>query len=173
MTEAEMMDLETSEDSNGWVIKDDQMAEWAILKIKEAQNDLEKWKRYYTAMIAKVQESTDSTVAFMTAKLQEYFRMVPHKETKTQSKYSLPSGDLVEKKPKEAFVHDDAKLLEWLAQNGITECIQTVEKVKWADLKKRLVVNPDGSIADSETGLICSGVEVVTEDSKFAVSLND
>lgn len=162
---------EIVEGADGWTIEDDQQAEWAMKKIVEAQAEFDRWKTYYTEALEKVKARTDNTVSFMTAKLCEYFRVVPHKETKTQEKYSLPSGDLVMKKAKRVWEHeDDAALLQWARDNGFSDCIKTVEKVSWSDVKKRLAENADGVIYDMETGVVCEAVKSVESAPEFVVS---
>lgn len=155
------------ERDEGWHITDDQQAEWALQKIKSTEAELARWVDYYTAQIARIRASSENTIAFMTARLAEYFQTVPHKETKTQSKYSLPSGDLILKKASRRWEHDDAVLLAWCRDNGIDECVQHTYKVKWADLKKRLTEMEDGTICDKETGLICEGVTAVDTEPEF------
>lgn len=156
--------------SEGWTIEDDQQAEWAMRKIEEAQAEYERWKKYYADSLAKIKAKADNTVNFMTIKLAEYFRTVPHKETKTQEKYALPSGELVLKKAKTVWVHDDEALLPWIKENGIVDCIKVSETVSWSNLKKRLAQTPDGIIYDEATGSVCDAVKVVTTDPEFAVS---
>ena len=164
--------LERNEEE-GWQIEDDQQAEWAICKVKEAQADFEKWKTYYESMTEKAKDKTEHTVAYMTKKLREYFRQVPHKETKTTEKYSLPSGDLVLRKPKSVWEHnDDEALLEWTKKNGFTDCIKVTEKVNWAELKKRFAENSDGVVYDTETGLVCDAVESKLSKPEFVLSMN-
>lgn len=158
---------------SGWTIQDDQQAEWAIKQIRAAREDLDRWTRFYTTMIERMKSSTDNKVAFMTSKLEEYFRTVPHKESRTQEKYTLPSGDLVLKKSKEVWNHDDNALMQWAKSNGLSEFIKVKESVSWSDIKKRLTVDSNGILCDSETGLVCDGVTVSTEDARFVVNVND
>lgn len=166
----EIMQQETTDAEESWTIENDQQAEWAIGKIKAAQADLDKWQRYYTAMIDGVKARTEQTVSYMTEKLSEYFQTVPHRETKTQEKYSLPSGDLVLRKPKTVWVHDDDEaLLKWVKENGFSDCVKVTEKVNWAEVKKRLSEDSNGVLCDSETGLVCDVVKVKTTEPEFAV----
>lgn len=168
------MALEDSEQeqSTEWKITDDQAAEWAIGKIKDAQAEVEKWETYYASMLEKVRNGAENTIAYMTGKLKEYFLTVPHKEARTQEKYSLPSGDLVMKKTRAVWNHDDSALMQWVKDNGLAdECIKTTERVSWSDVKKRLVETDSGQIADSETGVICEAVTVTVEPPEFKVNL--
>ena len=54
--------------------------------------------------------------------------MVPHKVTKTQESYALPSGKLVLKEQKPEWVHDDTQLLPWVKAN-LPEMIRTKESI--------------------------------------------
>lgn len=171
LDEMEFMQDEAEQEDAVWTIQDDQMAEWAMKKILKAQGEYEEWKNYYAGMLSKIKEKTDNTVNFMTMRLNEYFRTVPHKETKTQEKYSLPSGDLILKKSKSVWVHeDDAALLKWVKDNGLTDCIKVTEKVSWADLKKQLVESVDGVICDKDTGVVCDVVKATTSQPEFVVA---
>lgn len=155
--------------SQGWSVGDDQAAEWAIKQIKNAEAELDKWTRYYNGMIESIKKRTERKIDFMSEKLREYFGTVPHRETATQEKYSLPSGDLIMKKPKRVWNHDDVMLLKWAKENGFDDCIKVTEKVSWADVKKRLAEKDDGTIYDTETGLICNYVVAETTDPMFEV----
>jgi hypothetical protein len=163
-------------DENGaeaWTIENDQSADWAMKKIKEAETDFDKWKTFYNSMIDKAERRKDRTVAYMTEKLKQYFETVPHKESKTQEKYSLPSGDLVMKKPKSVWEHeDDEALLEWVKENGFSDCIKVTERVSWSDVKKRLKEDSNGIVCDSETGLVCEAVKATMSEPEFVLTIN-
>lgn len=167
--------LQNEEDENGaesWMIEDDQSAEWALQKIKEAQAEFDKWNKFYSSMIEKAEQRKKRTIDFMTEKLRQYFENVPHKESKTQEKYSLPSGDLVMKKPKSVWEHEnDSALLDWVKENGFSDCIKVVERVSWSDVKKRLKEDPNGIICDAETGLVCEAVKAKMTDPEFVVNI--
>lgn len=160
---------ESAESSEKWTIEDDQAAEWAVKKIKEARAEAVRWRQYYSEMILKAEESAKRTEDFLTEKLRKYFNKVPHKETKTTEKYPLPSGDLILRKPKTVWNHDDDTLLEWLKENGFSEFVKVTEKPDWAGFKKRLVEGSDGILCDSETGLVCDAVTSEMSDSDFKV----
>lgn len=169
MIEQELESGEDSENVERWHIENDQDADWAVRKIRDAKAELDRWRRYYTGLIEKVENDTERTVNFFTGKLQEYFSTVPHKETKTTEKYPLPSGELILKKPKAVWNHDDETLLDWMKKNGFSEFVKVTEKPDWAGFKKRLVEGSDGVICDSETGLVCDVVKSEMSDSAFEV----
>ena len=164
-----MLENEVAQVDEAWKIENDQQAEWALKKIHDAKAELAYWAEYYKNQLDALTDRTESTVAFMTMKLGEYFREVPHKETKTKEKYSLPSGDLVLVKPKSVWAHDDVALLEWAKKNGREDCVKTTEKISWADLKKNLAESENGTVYDKETGVVCDGVTATKSAPEFTI----
>lgn len=67
------------------------------------------------------------------------------------------SGTLTRKFGSRQIKQDDDKLLEFLKASGNLEYIETEEKPRWGDYKKRLEIM-DGSVVDKETGEIVEGV---------------
>lgn len=156
------------EQEERFTVTDDQKADWCLRKIAEADAELERLTDWYERQIKAAQEHRDSRVAYFTWLLQEYFSTVPAKETKTMSKYSLPSGELVMTKAKEDFrAADKEKLLSWCITND-PELIKVESSPKWAEIKKRLAVI-EGHIVDQETGLFVDGVELEEKPEEFKV----
>lgn len=86
--------------------------------------------------------------------LKALFDQVPHKETKTQAKVTLLSGDVVVKKPTLEFDYDKKVLLENAESTGLTEYIK-IKEVKdfdWTGFKSKLEIQEDASIVNTETG---------------------
>lgn len=175
MIEMIEQEIESEEETEGtelasrWHIKNDQDADWAVQKIQKAKAEFDRWRRYYEGLIEKVESNTERTVEFFTERLKEYFDTVPHKETKTTEKYPLPSGDLILKKPKTVWNHDDGELLDWLKKHFFYEFIKVTEKPDWAGFKKRLTEDSNGVICESETGLVCDVVKSELSDPGFEV----
>lgn len=163
---AEMMD---PVESDRFVIDSDAKADWALRKIREQREDAERWRAYYLAQIAKAEESAQQTEAFFMALLERYFATVPHRSTKTQDAYDLPSGKLLRKAQQPDYQRDDTQLLAWAKANA-PELVEVKETVRWGDLKKRLA-STNGQAADKETGEIVPGVTVTYRDPVFTVSL--
>ena len=44
-------------------------------------------------------------------------------------------------------------------------------KPKWAELKKRCAIGPDGVVVDTETGVVLEGVRAEERPDKFEVKL--
>ncbi len=167
----DLQETTNGEIGESWQIVDDQAAEWALSKIKEAEAECQKWTDYYTGMIEKIRQKTSNTVDFMQDKLEQYFKTVPHKDTATTEKYNLPSGDLIMKKPKAVWVRDDEALLKWCEENGFSECVNVKKSVAWSKVKPRLKVDSNGVICDSETGLVCDAVKAQTSEPEFVLNI--
>lgn len=139
-------------------ITDDGQAEWAIKKILEARSDTAKWQEHFAQQLAKIKAENDNTEAYMTSFLAAYFSTVPHKDTKTTSKYVLPSATLIRKKQELEYKQDTSALVAWLESNGMEDLIERKPVPKWGELKKRCVVQVDGSVVETESGEIVRGV---------------
>lgn len=157
----------------GWRIDNDQKAEWALQRIKESEEDFNKWLTYYNTMIDRCRQDMERTVSFMRQRLEEYFSLVPHKETKTQEKYKLPSGELIMKKPKSVWKRDEEKLYDWVTDNGLgSDYIQITRKLMWGELKKRFKELPSGVIVDNITGVLCDAITVEQSEPVFDVVID-
>ncbi len=174
MTEAKDLFLEEDETPSAdavetFVVDSDQKADWCIRKIKEINEDTERWKRFYTERARAVEESNMFRIAHIKQLLIPYIQNVPMKETKTQSKYSLPSGDLILKRERTKVEHDDEVLLGWLQQNAY-EYVKTKESVDWKALKERLFES-EGEFFLQDTGEKVPGVTETTVPAEFEVKV--
>lgn len=66
-----------------FTVTDDAAAEWCMKKIRKIEADRAMWKAHYETQMEKVNKAADESIAYFTAKLEEYFATVPHKATKT------------------------------------------------------------------------------------------
>ena len=164
--------LEEMEQEERFQVTDDQKADWCLRKIAEADAELQKLTDWYERQKALATERHDSRVAYFTGLLQEYFSTVPAHETKTMSKYTLPSGELVLTKAKADYVKaDEEKLLSWCVTNDL-DLVKVTTAPKWADIKKRLTT-VDGKVADKETGLFVDGGVIEPKEAEFKVKARD
>ena len=168
--------LQTEEKENeGFRVENDQQAEWCLRKIREAKAEKERWLEHYKAASKKAEEDAERTIAFFSGKLEEYFYQVPHKDTKTQSSYTLPGGKLVRKAQLPKFSTDYTELIPWLKDNFMFDYVkeETVESVNWAELKKTVTVTPDGLHVMNEDGEIIPGVTVEQRPDVFVVQTDE
>lgn len=159
------------ENSEVFRLTDDQSAEWAVRKIREARKDTEKWEAHFAEQLRRIREANEETEAYFTALLAAWFEAQPKRETKTQAKYSLPGADLVRRKQAPEFRRDDAALAAFLLGSGMDEYVEVVPKLRWAELKKRCAIGPDGVVVDTETGVVLEGVRAEERPDKFEVKL--
>ncbi len=162
----------TGEENDGFVINDDSAAEWAIRKIGQRRADTETMKTHFAAQMDKIAQRNQNAENILTAKLAEYFSTVPKRETKTQQKYILPSGELIRKQQQPEYQRDDDALVRWLESSGMEELIERKPKPLWGELKKQCAVQEDGSVVDAQSGEIVPGVVAVFRPDRFEVKLN-
>lgn len=160
-----------------WRIADDACADWAVCKIAEERAELNRIKALADEQISRIMDKVEAAekryqngTAFLTSKLAEYFQTVPHKKTKTKHSYRLLSGTLSMKIGGVTMKQNDEKLLEYLRSSGNEDLIQTTEKPKWGEFKKRLEI-VGGVVIDQNTGEIVEAVEVITKPDTFSVDV--
>lgn len=152
-----------------FVVDSDEKAEWALHKIEQIRKEADKWKTFYADQARKAQEKAEADESYFLALLESYFAFVPHKSTKTQESYALPSGKLVRKVQQPAYNRDDARLLPWAKENALCK---VVESPDWASIKKRCIINGE-NVVDSETGEVIPGVTVEHRGTIFSVSIKE
>lgn len=154
-----MFDVEETESAPHpvWRITDDGCADWACQKIAEEKAELD-----------RITSLADSQI--LTGKLAEYFKTVPHKTTKTKHSYRLLSGTLVKKIGGRTMKQDDDALLAYLKASDNEDMIQTTEKPKWGEFKKRLEI-VGGQIVDKTTGELVEGVQIIEKPDTFTVDV--
>lgn len=154
----------------GFQIINDEMAEWAVQKIREAQADTAKWQNHFADQLAAIKKNNDGTIAAMTIYLSDYFRRVPHRETATQAKYELPGATLVQKQREPEYQRNDDELLSYLDKNRRADLIRIKREPAWDAIKKGATVQGE-ALVDAETGEIIPGVRVIARPDTFDVKL--
>lgn len=163
-----MSDLENKE---RFMVQDDATAEWCLEKIREAEKDRQKWHEHYGEQLRKIDESADETIGYFTGLLAEYFDKVPHKTTKTQESYALPSAKLVRKQQQPQYDLDDEKVIIWLSDIGRQDLLKAKVSVDWAKLKKLVTITPDGHGVMTDDGEIIDGITVTMRPDVFKVEM--
>ena len=163
---------EESEEKPEFCITDDNLADWALSKIADEKAEIDRLVsgcehkiQFFEDKIQRYKEQFQNKTGYLRGKLMEYFDSVPHKATKTQETYKLPSGTLKRKFEKQDYAHDDEVLTKWLKEN-MPELI--VEKPMWGEVKKLLQIS-DGTVVVKDTGELVDGVSVETKPSEFSV----
>ena len=168
---SEMQEIAYTDQPEEFTVTDDATAQWCMKKIKEAEADKEMWRKHYEAQMEKVNKAADESIAYFTAKLEEYFANVPHKATKTQESDTLPGGKLIRKKQQPKFDTDDEALIPWLKSSNMNQFIKVKESPDWAGIKKLVTISPDGEHVMTEDGEIVPGVTVTIRPDIFKVEI--
>ncbi|WP_162991182.1 host-nuclease inhibitor Gam family protein [Biomaibacter acetigenes] len=171
------VDIEDEQQKESWKIENDSQADWALDKIREAKAEFRRFEMVVNDKIAQLQEALaaekekmEREVGFFSGKLAEYFETVPHKKTKTQETYALPSGKLIKKYKQPKIERDEEKLIAWLEQNGMTELVKIEKRADWATLKKDTVIDGERVISKT-TGEAIPGVVAIPQNPEFTVEV--
>ena len=163
------------EERESWRVTTDLEGEWALIKIKEHQDEYTRYTdvcnnmiQTYQDKIKQAQDKLQSSTGYLKGLLLEYFQSVPHKATKTQETYLLPSGKLKLKFPAPEFVRDDAKLMEWLKGRGMNDYVKVVETPQWGEFKKLIKQQDNFVCIDGE---IVDGITLVERPPIFEVEV--
>lgn len=154
---------------NYGVVNDDQTAEWCMEQIRNANEEKKRWKDFYAERYQSVCETCDRTIAEMEASLRFYFETVPHKVTKTQENYALPSGKLVIKQQEPEYTRDDEAIIKWLEANKGEKYVKIKKELDWSRLKSTLTIMGE-TVAD-ENGQIIPGITATERYPIFKVEL--
>jgi len=159
-----------------FVIDNDSKAEWALERIKTEKQDMERLIKVcedriadYQQKIEQFKQKYEQRTSYLKTLLHQYFLQVPHKKTKTQETYELPSGKLKLKYPGPEFVRSDEKLVEYL-ENVNPDLIKIKKIPDWASFKPFVTVKY-GKAVDTTTGEIVEGVTVVERPPEFIVEV--
>ena len=167
----EAIRITTAQDTP-FTVDNDQKAEWAARKIREARQDTQKWTEYYERHLSAIRRANEDTEAYFSALLADYFATVPHKATKTQESYSLPSCKLVLKAQQPEFNRDEAVLCDYLDKKGRDDLVKITRRADWAALKKTLKVMEDGTCVDAD-GEVVEGVQAFSRQPEFKVEMKE
>lgn len=167
----EAIRITTAQDTP-FTVDNDQKAEWAARKIREARQDTQKWTEYYERQLSAIRRANEETEAYFAALLADYFDTVPHKATKTQESYSLPSCKLVLKAQQPEFNRDEAVLCDYLDKKGRDDLVKITRRADWAALKKTLKVMEDGTCVDAD-GEVVEGVQAFSRQPEFKVEMKE
>jgi hypothetical protein len=161
----------------GFTVNDDNLAEWALTIISDATVEAQRLINVcqtkadeYQFKIQKYKEKLDKDTSYLKGQLQQYFLTVPHKSSKTQETYKLPSGTLKLKYQKPKFVFDDEKLLMYFRQHNYAGYIQHTFTPKWAEFKATIMVSGE-NVIDTVTGEVVDGVLAQERPAEFEVVL--
>ena len=156
-------------------LHDDMDADACLQKIGNWERFRKFWLDFYQKKIDEVNQKCDNNIEFNRRKLKDYFATVPHRSTKTQDAYDLPSGKLAIVYSKPKLAPDKHAILERLKNAGEMEFVKTktTEDLDWQAYKDRLFISEDGeSVIDRETGEVLKDVAIEQNAPEFKVTPN-
>lgn len=166
---SELRDFEHAEEpKEGWFCANDQDAEWCLLQIRRAKAEKERWKEHYKDALASVSATCDDTISRMEHFLHQYFLTVPHKKTKTEENYALPSGKIMVKAQETDYEYDEDEVIAWLKSKG-KGFVKTREELDWSALKSTLTVMGE-TVADDDAEIIPC-IKAIEREPVFKVQL--
>lgn len=168
------------EEDLSFVIDDDSKAEWALGKIKEAQEEhdrlialVDEQQAALDDRRAQIDRQLERDTEYLKYLLSAYMGKVKCKSAKTQDTYQLLSGKLVRKHASLDYDVDNAKLAAWLQENGHAALVKTEVKPMWAEVKKLLSGDPTtGAVTFADTGELVEGIKANQTAEKFSIKFN-
>jgi len=167
---------DTVPENEGFVVDNDVKAEWALKKIAEERMESQRYINVCREMISdyedkirKAMKTLDRKTSYLVLQLNEYFRKVEHRRTKTQETYRLPGGILKLRMQNPEFELDEEKLISFLKNNDMDNYIEIKEIVKWGELKKAVYIS--GGRIVTEDGQVIEGVTVKERDPVFEIDV--
>lgn len=159
-------------DDNRFQINDMEAADWALTKIAEAENEIEKNKKYADMQRHKIDEwETDvnkeyeNTIDFMKSHLQLYL------QTQDKKSIKLINGNIGFRKRQDKWhIPNEEELIKTLESTELDDLIKVTKKPKLAEIKKHLSVIGDQVIYE-KTGEVIDGVTIEKQDDSFNVKI--
>lgn len=173
----EIEQSDSLQQNEAFTIDDDSKAEWAIRKIKEIKADYERLIsvcdleiQSYQARKSSYINKMESETSFFRAMLRIYFQTVKTKDTKTQRKYELPSGNLILKFKSPKIIRDDEALVGWLSK-WMPKAVKTTFAPDWETVKSVAFRIGDHYELPDENGemIKIDGVTLVDQPDEFEV----
>lgn len=139
-----------------FVIDNDSKAEWALKKIKAAQDEHDRLialadeeEERLKVKRARIDSKLETDTSYLKYLLSKYIDTVTCKETKTQKSYQLLTGKVVRKYGGIDYKRDEEKLLAWTSLYK-PEFVKVKSSVDWAGLKKQLTALDSGEVVTAE-----------------------
>lgn len=160
-----------------FVIQDDSTADWALRKIKRAQDKKEELNNFIQAEMDKLEQyqaqekkKLDDEIDRLQGYLSTYAMQKRENDPKFKSQ-SLPHGRIKFVKQQPKYHYDDKVLLESLKKAERSDLIKVKESPDKATLKKVFVPN-DGKLIDPDTGEVVEGVTIEEREEAFKVEVS-
>ena len=173
----ELAEVGAPAEREGFQITDLSAATWAMKKVARIRA---RQAEIHAAACAEIdrlkawdaaeQHRLDSEAAFFVEHLIDYHRRLIAEDPKAKT-IRLPHGELRCRAQQPEWTKDEIQLLAWAQATDPVAFVQIKETAKWAEIKKRGVLQPDGSLVYVETGEVIPGVTAIERPPKFTVEV--
>lgn len=135
----------TEEQKQVFTIDNDNLAEWALKKIKAETEEKDRLLKIVEFEKGRLKDKEflfnktyEDKTSFFMHKLADYFETVKDKAkiTKTTAKYKLLTGELVIKKQNPKYEYDENELYNFCQENDLVDFVEIKKSVKWGEFKK-------------------------------------
>lgn len=160
-----------------FVIDSDDKADWALRKIKEAENEIEKAEYFAESQIRQIEnwkvKQTDGhrdSIEYFQSLLAEYAQRKREEDPKFKS-ITLPSGNVGFRKKPVKWVYNDEQVLKTLESENMNDFIKVEKKIDKRSIKKAFEAAGD-KVINPETGQVIEGIEVLDQGESLNVRLS-
>ena len=159
-------------DNERFKIDDLETADWALTKIAEAENEIEKNKSYADMQRHKIDEwETDvnkefeNTISFMKSHLQLYL------QTQDKKSIKLINGNIGFRKRQDKWhIPNSEELVKALESTELHDLIRVKKEPALSELKKHLTVVGD-QVLYEKTGEVIEGIKIEKQEDSFNVKI--
>lgn len=169
----DFIEKEEFNEDEGFRITDEGKADWAVRKIAENKQEIDRIKDFAKERIEQIKrweesetESLENNIDFLESLLQEYLYNTEQKRVK------LPSGSVHIRKQQPKWVYNDDAVLKSLESSKMDEFIRIKKEVNKAELRKNVEV-VGNKVVNKETGEVIDGIEIVEREEKLNVRLSE
>lgn len=160
-----------------FVIDSEEKADWALRKIKEAENEIDKAEYFAETQIRQIEnwriKQTDKhyeSIEYFQSLLAEYLQNKRKEDPKLKS-ITLPTGNVGFSKRQPKWVYNDEVVLKTLESENLNDLIRVEKKLDKRSIKKAFEVAGD-KVVNPETGQVIEGIEVQEQGESLNVRLN-
>lgn len=159
-------------DNNRFQINDMETADWALNKIAEAENEIEKNKSYADMQRNKIDKwekevnsEYENTISFMKSHLQLYLQAQDKKSIK------LINGNIGFRKRQDNWnIQNNEELVKVLESTELHDLIRVKKEPALSELKKHLTVVGD-QVLYEKTGEVIEGIKIEKQEDSFNVKI--
>lgn len=171
----DFLDEENDSENSGFVIDNDNKADWALEKIRQEREERDRLINlakdkidYYKQEIEKIESRCETSTSYLQSQLATYFETVKHKKTKTRESYKLLNGSLVKKYGGYKYDYDDDTFVDYL-KNNYPQLVTVIERPQWDEFKKITELTAEGDIINTETGEVLGFIKAAKKPDEFRV----